>query len=163
MKNDQPCDGPFPERHPPAQAAIGLFRGAAEDLREVVPGEGWENDDPHPGQEGAVQLERGVLGRRTDERGGPRLHVRQEDVLLGPVETVDLVDEEERPLPACGEALRVLEDFPDLLHPRYDGGEGEETGLRPGGDDSGECRLAGSRHIFQQHVPAAHQRREQQP
>src|SRR5437867_8469658 len=44
----------------------------------------------------AVHLERGVLGRGADEDDRPRLDVGEEGVLLGAVESMDLVDEEDR-------------------------------------------------------------------
>ena len=48
-----------------------------------------------PRQEGGVDLEVRVLGRRADERDRAVLDVRQQRVLLGLVEAVDLVDEQD--------------------------------------------------------------------
>jgi hypothetical protein len=45
-------------------------------------------------QHGADELEGGVFGGGADERDGAVFHVGQEAVLLGPVEAVDLVDEQ---------------------------------------------------------------------
>ena len=60
-------------------------------------------------QQRAVQLERGVLGGRADQRHRSRLHERQEAVLLGAVEAVDLVDEEQRRLASEAASARGLE------------------------------------------------------
>ena len=57
-------------------------------------------------QQRAVQLERRVLCRRADENDGAVLHHRQERILLAAVEAMDLVDEEQRPLPHAA-ALRA--------------------------------------------------------
>ena len=68
-------------------------------------------EDQHAGarQERRVQLERRVLGGGADERDGAVLHDRQERVQLGPVEAVDLVDEEQRALPGLPPGARRLE------------------------------------------------------
>ena len=57
------------------------------------------------GEPGLVQLKRGVLRGGADQRDNAGLHHRQEPVLLRAVEAVDLVDEQQRPLP-CPAALR---------------------------------------------------------
>ena len=52
-----------------------------------------------------VDLEVRVLGGRADQRDGPLLDRGQERVLLGLVEAVDLVEEEDRAPAACAEPL----------------------------------------------------------
>ena len=52
--------------------------------------------DPHARDEGRVDLEVGVLGRRPDERDQALLDGGQQRVLLRLVEAVDLVEEEHR-------------------------------------------------------------------
>ena len=61
----------------------------------------------------------------------PRLDVGQEGVLLGAVEAVDLVDEEEG-APALGlaQAHRLGHDLLDLLDAGGDGREGDEVRAR---------------------------------
>jgi len=63
-----------------------------------------EGEDLAAGKEGGVQRERGVLRRRTDEQDAPLLEEREEDVLLGPVEPVYLIEEEKVALPFKGES-----------------------------------------------------------
>ncbi len=54
-----------------------------------------EDRDPTAREHGSVQLERRVLGRRTEQDDVTPLHIGQKRVLLGPVEAVDLVDEQQ--------------------------------------------------------------------
>ena len=56
-------------------------------------------------EQGGVDLEVRVLGRRADQRHEALLDRRQERVLLRLVEAVDLVEEEDRPLPRPAEPL----------------------------------------------------------
>ena len=55
-------------------------------------------------------LEVGVLGRRADERDRAVLDVRQQRVLLGLVEAMDLVEEEDRARAVQGEPVLRLGD-----------------------------------------------------
>ena len=82
-----------PERT--GQAALLVGQRAADDGPDLVVGQRLEPPDAHPRQERGVDLEVRVLGRRADERDRAVLDVRQEGVLLGLVEAVDLVEEEE--------------------------------------------------------------------
>ena len=60
-----------------------------------------EGQHPCARQESGVELEGRILGRRADEDDGAVLHDRQEGILLGAVEAMDLVDEKQR-APAVG-------------------------------------------------------------
>jgi hypothetical protein len=71
-------------------------KGANEDANEIICFELVEDKDSTAGKEGVVDTERGVLGRRGDEAQRPCFDRWQEEVLLSLVETLDLVDEEER-------------------------------------------------------------------
>src|SRR5437773_2406813 len=66
------------------------------------------------GEERGVDLEVGVFRGRPDQRDEPLLHSRQERVLLGLVEAMDLVEEEDRRLTARSEA--VVGPLEDLAH-----------------------------------------------
>ena len=50
-------------------------------------------------QQGRVDLEARILGRCADESDGAVLHIREEAVLLRPIEAMDLVHEKQRLLP----------------------------------------------------------------
>ncbi len=62
-------------------------------------------------QQRRVQFEGRVLGGGADQRDRAVLHHRQEGILLRPVETVDLVDEEQRSLAGFAPPARRLEHF----------------------------------------------------
>ena len=57
-----------------------------------------ELEDAAAADQGAVDREERVLGRRPHEDHFALLHARQEHVLLGLVEAMDLIDEQQRPL-----------------------------------------------------------------
>ena len=88
------------------QPALGVGQGPAEDRRDVLLGQGIERQDAGPRQERGVDLERRVLGRRADQGDRPVLDGRQQGVLLGLVEPVDLVDEQDRALAPAALGLR---------------------------------------------------------
>ena len=114
----------------------GFDRAGVQRLQDV---------DPRPGQQGVVELERGVLRRRPHEDDRPVLHVRQEGVLLALVEAVHLVDEQHAVFPLLRPAaLRLGDDLADLLHPGQHRREREEAGVRVRGDEPSQGRLAGA-------------------
>ena len=82
--------------------ALGLRQGAAQERLDVVRAQLAELVDLTAREERRVHLEVRVLGRRADQGHEPLLDRRQERVLLGLVEAVDLVEEEDgAPAGAC--------------------------------------------------------------
>ena len=101
--------------------------------------------DLGPGEQRRVDLEVGVLGGGADQRQQAILDRRQQGVLLGLVEAVDLVEEEDR-RPAGRTAFPgALDDLPHLGAAGVDGRELLEGARRSRGDDPGQGRLAGPR------------------
>jgi hypothetical protein len=93
----------------------------AEQGLDVVLADRGELEDLAPADQRAVDAEERVLCRRPDQQHVPGLHVRQQDVLLGAVEPVDLVEEQHRPPAVVPEPLfGRVKNRPHLLHP--DGG-----------------------------------------
>src|ERR1035437_7609658 len=78
------------------QTAFWVDEGAPDDRPDLIVGEWLEAKDAQTGQQSGVDLEVRVLGRGADERDRAVLDVRQKGVLLGLVEAMDLVDEENR-------------------------------------------------------------------
>src|SRR5262249_12274795 len=71
--------------------------------------------------------------------------MREERVLLGLVEAVDLVDEEDRALTPEGETLlRLGDEAAHLLHAGEHRGERREVGLGVRREQGGERRLPGT-------------------
>ena len=77
------------------QLAAECRLGAAEQRFEIVVAEPAQHQHLGARQQRADQLEGRVLGRGPDEDNGAVLDDRQEGVLLGAVEAVDLVDKEQ--------------------------------------------------------------------
>ena len=99
-----------------------------------------------------VDLEVGVLGRRADQRQQALLDRRQQRVLLGLVEAVDLVEEEDRRLVADAAALLgPLDHRPHLGPAGVDGRLLLERAARRGGDDPRQGRLARPRRPVEDH------------
>ena len=105
-------------------------------------GEGDEGVDAAAGEQRGVDLEGGVLGGGADEADGAAFDVGQEGVLLGLVEAMDLVDEEDGARAEAGGLFGLDHDLLDLLDAGEDGGELDEAGLGALGDDLGEGGLA---------------------
>ena len=86
-------------------------------------------------QQGAVNLEGRVFGRRADEDDAPLLDVGQESILLRLIEAVDFVHEHNRADAEMPVAFRLLHHLPDFLDAAGDGGEVDEVALGLMGDN----------------------------
>ena len=129
-----------------------LRRASTDDGCHLVVRQRLELDDGAAGEEGGVDLEVGVLGRRADQRQQAALDAGQEGVLLALVEAVDLVEEEDRARPVRAEPVAgALEDTAHVVDAGGDGGELLEHGARGLGDDSRERRLADSGRAVEDH------------
>ena len=91
------------------QSAADLGFGARQQLlqRRIV--EPAQHQHLAARQQRAVQREGRVLGGGADQRDRAGLHNWQKTVLLGAVEAVDLIDEQQRPLPGPPPPRRLLE------------------------------------------------------
>ena len=140
------------------QAAFGIVERAADDGPDLLVGQRLEPPDPHAREQRGIHLEVGVFGRRADEGDGPVLDVWQQGILLRLVESMDLVEEEDRPGPVQRQPLLRLRDRgPDLHHAGHHRREGDELGADGVGEQTREARLAGAGRSPQQHrgeVPA---------
>ena len=110
-------------------------------------------EDEHGGarEQRGVQLEGRVLGRRADQRDGAVLHDRQEGILLRAVEAMDLVDEEQRPLP----------DLPARRAParRSSSARRRRNGWRRSAGNAGRSRRRAAARPSSCRCPAAPRRR----
>jgi hypothetical protein len=75
---------------------LAVGEGAREDLLHLGGAEPLERVDPAAREQRRVDLEGRVLGGGADQHDGALLDVGQERVLLGLVEAVDLVHEQDR-------------------------------------------------------------------
>ncbi len=124
---------------------------ARHDDSDLLIGERLEAVDPHPREERRVDLEVGVLGGRADEHHGAVFDVGQQRVLLGLVEAMDLVDEEEGPAAVEDEPLAGLADeSPNLGHSAHDRRDSHQPRPDRVREDASQRRLAAARRTPQQ-------------
>ena len=150
---DERCARLRVERQRPALHGLGTGQQLLQ--RRLV--EAVEGQHHRAREQGAVQLERRVLGGGAHQGDGAVLHVGQEPVLLRPVEAVDLVDEEERALAGLAPPLGAVERLAQVLHAREDGRELLEGQLRGVRQQPRHRGLARARRPPQDHAlqPAA--------
>ncbi len=106
--------------------------GAFQKRLDAVFVMGLEGQHPGAGQKGGIELEGWILRRRPDEDHGSVFHDGKKTVLLGAVEPMNLVDEEQRLAP---------------FHPAHAGGFEDLLQVGDAGEDrrdlfEGEARLA---------------------
>ena len=122
------------------------MQGAVEERLEILLFEGAEDVDLTAAQQRGDHLEGGVFGCGADERDDPLLDGPEQGILLGFVEAVYLVDEEEgRFLVEKALFSGRFDHFADLLDSGCNGREGEEGSVELRGDDPGEGGLADAR------------------
>ena len=131
---------------------LTVGHGPAENRGDVGSGKGLEGEQATAADEGAGERERRILGRGADQGDRPLLDIGEENILLGLVEAVNLIDEQARPLAVVLEpATGCVEHLANLLHPRSRGGELDEAAPRLAGDDLGEGRLPHPRRTMEDH------------
>jgi len=134
---------PWFEGENPAQATL-LAQSRGQDVIELVIRQRLQRDQHGPRQQWCDDAERGVLGRRRDQYDQAVLHPRQQSVLLGLGEPVDLVQEEDGlPVIHVTFARRTFHDGPDVLDPRRDGRQLDEPAAGHIRHEMSQRRLAG--------------------
>ena len=136
-----------------------VLLGAAQQGFEVVVIEPAQHEDLGARQQRADQLEGRVLGRRADEDHRAVLDNGQKGVLLGAVEAVDLVDEEQRALAHLAALPGRLEHLAQIGDPGENGRERLEDELGAVRQEARDRRLAAARRAPQDHrgeLPARH-------
>ena len=94
--------------------------------------------------QGAGEREGRVLGGRADQGDRAVLDLGEQAVLLGAVEAVDLVDEQERGLPGAAPGLRLLVDLAQIGDARHHRRELHQRLAEPAREQPGERGLAGA-------------------
>ena len=140
-------------------------QGTAQQLCQVLPIQLLEHEDPAAGQQCGIDLKRRVLCSGPDEGNAALLHIGQEGVLLGLVETMYLIHEHQCAHTVNPALLSLLHDVLDLLDAAGDRAEIHEIGLGAVCDDPGQCGFPHSGrppenhrryHIFLQHTAQDH-------
>ncbi len=126
-----------------SQAALAVDQSPLQDRDELILAEAAQHVHAAAREQGGVDLERRILGRGADEDHGTLLDVGEEGVLLGSVEAVDLVHEQDRAKAAATALVLGLgNDLADLPHAREHGGERHETGAGHRSHQRGQGGLA---------------------
>ncbi len=86
-----------------AEATSFIGERATDDGFDVVDRQRFEFEHAAAADERAGQREEGILRGRADEDHGAIFNVGQEHILLGAVEAMDFVDEQERALTRTGD------------------------------------------------------------
>ena len=85
-----------------------------------------------------------ILGGRADQGDRAVFDLGEQAVLLGAIEAVDLVDEQERGLAGAPPRLRLLVDLAQIGHARHHGGQLDQRLIEAPGEQPGERGLAGA-------------------
>src|SRR5262249_32599119 len=128
-----------------AQAALGVVQRAPQERHDLVVRELIEDIDSAARKQCAVDLERRILRGGADQPDIAALDVGQKRVLLGAVEAVDFVHEENGPRAVGAGLFRVRHDLLDLLDPGEHGGKLDELRLGRVRDDLRQRGLARAR------------------
>ena len=113
---------------PISEASIFVCQRPLKQAEKVVGAERLELKDLGARDEGRIDVKIGIVGCRANETDRAVLDVRQEDILLGFVEAVNFVDEEDRGLIAkLGVGAGLLNLGPDFSHVRLHAVEGFEA------------------------------------
>ena len=134
-----------------AEAAIGVGEGALQELDDLIFGELLEDVDAAAGEESAVDFEGWIFGGGADEADAAFFDVRKKGILLGFVEAVNFVDEDDGAGAVLAGAVGVGHDLLDFLDAGEDGGELDELGFGDAGDDFGERGFAGAGRAPEDH------------
>ena len=127
------------------QRPLLLLLGAQQQILDRLLAETIEDEHRGAREHGAVELEGRIFRRRTDEGDRAVFHMRQEAVLLGTIEAMDLVDEQQRAPALLAARLGAVEGFAQILHAGEDGRKLLELELRLVGEQPRHRRLAGTR------------------
>jgi hypothetical protein len=120
----------------------GVRYRAANNLLQSLLSQGPQDVDLQAREQSGIDGEGRILGGRADEEDRTRLDERKKRILLGPVEAMKLVDENESPLPrGPAEPLRGGHDFPNLLDAGEDRRKADERPPCGLAQEPGERRL----------------------
>ena len=123
-----------------------VFSGAVDDGLHFLGGEALQGEDAAAGEQRGNDLEGWVFGGRAYQGDGAILNVGEDDVLLGLVEAVDFIHEEDGGLAVHPAAVSGLgDDTPQVGDTGGDGADRLEGSLGDCGDEAGEGGLARAR------------------
>ena len=129
-----------------SESAVGVVEGMVQECENVITLQGFEFEHPSSAQERSDHLERWILRRRADQGDCPILDRVEDSVLLGLVESMNLVDEEDHPRePVSMSRLGVGDHLAQVGDATGDGGERRKAGVGESGDHSRDRGFAAAR------------------
>ncbi len=131
-----------PRRTVEGQRAAQILLGTLRQQLQIGRAKALEHQHLRPAEQRGVQLERRIHRGNTAQQDGAVFHMRQEPVLLSLVETVDLVDEQQRPLPVRAPVLGRLEHLAQLRHAGEDRADLDEMQIGLARQQAGDRGLA---------------------
>ncbi len=134
-----------------AEAAVGVGEGAFEEFDDLGSRVGFEDVDLGAREKRGDNLEGGIFRGGADEENVAGFDVGEEGVLLGFVEAVDFIHEDDGALAGTGFAFGVGHDFLDFFYAGGDGAEGDEFGFGEAGDESCEGGFAAAGRSPEEH------------
>src|SRR5437773_10431741 len=88
-----------------SEAALFVRQRAIDQLLQLLDAERFESKNLRARYERAVHVEKRIVSSRTDEPEVSSFDVGQQNVLLRLIKMMDLIDEQNRLLPGCAEAI----------------------------------------------------------
>ena len=125
----------------PAKNGI-LLQSAGHNLFDVLGRKRLQLENPAPGKQGRIDLERGVFSSRSDQINRPVLHVVQKRILLGFVKAVDFINEKNRSTIHSQILLGPFDGLPHVSNAGRNGTESNKIGFGFSGDETGQCGFA---------------------
>ncbi len=117
------------------------MRARLQQLDDLIFGERLQYVDAGAGEQRPIDFERGILGGGANEANVTFFHVRQEGVLLGFVEAVNLVDEDDGARAVLAGAFGIGHHLLDFFDSGEDRGELDELRLGHARDNFCERRF----------------------
>src|SRR5882672_666112 len=128
-----------------------VVEGAAEELGDLRCGKRIEDVNLRAREKRRDDFERRILGGGADKDNVARFDVREKGVLLGFVEAVNFVDEDDGAVAAAGFLFGDGHDFLDFLDARENGAERDKFRTRQARDETRERRFSAARRSPEKH------------
>jgi hypothetical protein len=134
-----------------AQSALGVGQGAAQNDDDLILGQRLQDIDSTAREQRTVDFEGRIFGSGADQANASFLDMGQEGILLGFVEAMNFIDEDDGPRAVLAGAVGIGHDLLDFLDPGHYGGELDEVSLGDTRNNLGESGLASSRRAPEDH------------
>src|SRR5258707_15724584 len=122
-----------------------------EEFDDLRGGVGFKDVDLGAGEKRGDDFEGGIFGGGADEENVAGFDVREEGVLLGFVEAVDFVDEDDGAQAAAGFFFGFGHDFFYFFYAAGDSAEGNEIAFGEAGDEARESGFAAAGRSQEEH------------